>query len=95
MKEEKNVEKILENFKKKELPDLRAGDLVRVYIKIKDKNKEKTQVFEGVVIARKHKKEVGATFTVRKEIDGIGVEKIFPIHSPLIEKIEILKRQKT
>jgi len=94
MKEEVVVEKILENFKRKSLPEIRVGDLVRVSMKIRDKDKEKTQVFEGVVIAKKHRKEIGATFTVRREISGIGVEKIFPLHSPLIEKIEILKRQK-
>jgi large subunit ribosomal protein L19 len=95
MKEEMIVDKILESFKRKDLPEIRPGDIVRVYIKVKDKDKEKTEVFEGIVIARKHRKEMGATFTVRKEVSGIGVEKIFPLHSPLIEKIEILKRQKT
>ncbi len=94
MKEEVVVDKILESFKKKELPDIRPGDIVKVYFKVKDKEKEKIQVFEGIVIAKKHRKEIGATFTVRKEISGIGVEKIFPLHSPLIEKIEILKRKK-
>jgi large subunit ribosomal protein L19 len=94
MKEEVIVDKILESFKRKDLPEIRPGDIVRVYMKVKDKDKEKTEVFEGIVIARKHRKEIGATFTVRKEVSGIGVEKIFPLHSPLIEKIEILKRQK-
>jgi large subunit ribosomal protein L19 len=56
--------------------------------------KERIQPFGGIVIARKHGKEIGATITVRREIAGIGVEKIFPLHSPLIEKIEILKRGK-
>ncbi len=88
----------LENFTKiqlkKDLPDIRPGDNVRVYQKIKEKDKEKIQAFEGLVIARKHGKGVSATITVRKVISGIGVEKIFPIHSPLIEKIEILKRGK-
>ncbi len=56
--------------------------------------KEKVQIFEGMVLARKHGKEIGATITVRKIISGIGCEKIFPLHSPLIEKIEILKRGK-
>jgi large subunit ribosomal protein L19 len=94
MKEEMVVNKILESFKKKDLPEIRPGDLVRISMKIKDKDKEKIQIFEGVVIAKKHRKEIGATITVRREISGIGVEKIFPLHSPLIEKIEILKRQK-
>lgn len=80
---------------KKELPDIKSGDTVRVHQKIKEKGKERLQAFEGVVLARKHGKGVSATITVRKVISGIGVEKIFPIHSPLIEKIEILKRGKT
>jgi large subunit ribosomal protein L19 len=79
-----------EKIKKK----IKAGDIVRVYQRIKEGGKERTQVFEGIVIARKHGNEIGATITVRKEISGIGVEKIFPIHSPTIEKIEILKEGK-
>lgn len=77
---------------KKELPDIRPGDTIRIYQKIKEGDKERTQVFEGLVIARKHGKEMGATLTVRKVISEIGVERIFPIHSPTIEKIEVLKR---
>ena len=79
---------------KKDLPDIRPGDTVRVLQKIKEGDKEKTQVFEGLVIARKHGKGISATITVRREISGIGVERVFPIHSPIIEKIEILKRGK-
>jgi len=80
---------------KKDLPDIRPGDTVRVYQKIQGEgNKGKSQVFEGLIIARKHGKGLSGTVTVRKIISGIGVEKIFPIHSPLIEKIEILKRGK-
>ena len=79
---------------KKEMPDIRPGDTVRVSQKIKEKGKEKIQAFEGLVIARKHGKGISATITVRKIISGIGVEKIFPIHSPIIEKLEILKRSK-
>lgn len=82
--------------------DVRAGDTVRVWQKIterfmeKDKVKEKvrSQAFEGLVLARKHGKEAGATFTVRKVIDGIGVEKIFPLYAPSVEKVEILRRSK-
>ncbi len=82
--------------------DVRAGDTVRVWQKIterfmeKDKVKEKTrsQAFEGLVLARKHGSEPGATFTVRKVIDGIGVEKIFPLYAPSLEKVEILRRSK-
>lgn len=89
--------KKLENFikpLKKNLPDIRPGDAVRISQKIKEGEKEKIQEFEGLVIARKHGKEIGATITVRKEVSGIGVEKIFPLHLPTIEKIEILKRGK-
>lgn len=78
----------------KELPDIRPGDTVSVYQKIREGNKEKIQSFEGIVIARKHGREIGATITVRREISGIGCEKIFPLHAPTIEKIEILKRGK-
>lgn len=89
----------LENFTKSQLkndlPDIRSGDTVRIHQKIKEKDKERIQHFEGLIIARKHGKEMGATITVRKVISGIGVEKIFPIHSPTIEKIEIIKRGKT
>lgn len=71
---------------------LRAGDTVRVHQKIKDKDKTRLQVFEGLVLARKHGDEAGATFTVRKVVDGIGVEKVFPLYSPMIDKIEIIRR---
>lgn len=74
--------------------DIRPGDTVRVYQKIKEKDKERIQTFEGQVLARKHGKEAGATITVRKVISGIGVERIFPIHSPTIDKIEVVKKGK-
>jgi large subunit ribosomal protein L19 len=73
---------------------LRAGDTVRVHQKIQDKGKTRVQVFEGLVLARKHGDEPGATFTVRKVSGGIGVEKIYPLYSPMIDKIEIVKRAK-
>jgi large subunit ribosomal protein L19 len=72
--------------------DIRPGDTVRVWQKIKEKDKTRLQAFEGVVIVRKHGKESGATFTVRKVSSGVGVEKIFPLYSPVIDKIEIVKR---
>lgn len=78
---------------RKEL-DIRAGDTVRVRLKIKEKDKTRIQIFEGVVLAVKHGKESGGTFTVRKVMSGVGVEKIFPIYSPSIDKIEIIKRSK-
>lgn len=73
---------------------IKPGDTVRVHQKIVDKGKTRLQVFEGIVLARKHGDEAGATFTVRKVSQGIGVEKIFPLYTPLIEKIEIVKRAK-
>ncbi|MFA6338613.1 MAG: 50S ribosomal protein L19 [Candidatus Paceibacterota bacterium] len=74
--------------------DMRAGDTVRVHQKIMEKGKVRLQVFEGLVIARKHGSESGATFTVRKIASGVGVERIFPLYSPVIEKIEVTKRAK-
>lgn len=73
---------------------LKAGDTVRVHQKIQDKGKTRIQIFEGVVLARKHGAEAGATFTVRKVASGVGVEKIYPLYSPNIDKIEIVKRAK-
>jgi large subunit ribosomal protein L19 len=88
------AENFLQNFTKKDLPDIRPGDIVKVHQKIKEGDKERIQVFEGKVISRKHRKEIGATITVRKMVLGVAVEKIFPIHSPNIEKIELVKREK-
>jgi large subunit ribosomal protein L19 len=73
---------------------LKAGDTVKVHQRIIDKGKTRIQIFEGLVLARKHGDEAGATFTVRKMSSGIGVEKIYPLYSPLIEQIEIVKRAK-
>jgi large subunit ribosomal protein L19 len=88
------TENIIKGQLKTDLLDIRPGDTVKVYQKIKEKDKERVQLFEGLVIARKHGKESGATITVRKVLSGVGVEKIIPIHSPIIEKIEIVKRGK-
>lgn len=74
--------------------DLRAGDTVKVWQKIQEKGKTRLQAFEGLVLAVKHGKEAGSTFTVRKVASGVGVEKIFPLYSPLIDKIDIVKRSK-
>jgi large subunit ribosomal protein L19 len=74
--------------------DVRPGDTVRVWQKIKEKDKFRLQAFEGLVISHKHGTEAGATFTVRKVIDGVGVEKIFPLYTPMIDKIEVLRRSK-
>ena len=73
---------------------IRPGDTVRVHQKIIEKGKTRVQVFEGLVIAVKHGTEPGATFTVRATMSGVGVEKIFPLYAPFIEKIEIVRRSK-
>ena len=73
---------------------IKAGDSIKVHQKIQDKGKTRIQIFEGLVLARKHGNEPGATFTVRKVASGVGVEKIYPLYSPLIDKIEIVKRAK-
>lgn len=74
--------------------DVRSGDTVKVWQKIQEKGKTRLQVFDGIVLAVKHGKEAGGTFTVRKVASGVGVEKIFPIYSPMIDKIEVVKRVK-
>lgn len=84
------IQSIEEGYRK-EVPEFAIGDTVRVHVKVVEGDKERLQPFEGVVIARKG---VGAreTFTVRKVSFGVGVEKIFPVHSPAVESIEVLKR---
>lgn len=72
--------------------DMRSGDTIRVWQKIQEGDKTRLQAFEGIVLAIKHGKENGGTFTVRKVVDGVAVERIFPLYSPAIDKIEILKR---
>jgi large subunit ribosomal protein L19 len=78
---------------KKEMPSLRPGQTVRVHVKVVEGEKERTQVFEGTVIGLSGKGN-RATFTVRKISYGVGVERIFPLHSPRIEKVEIISRGK-
>lgn len=73
---------------------IRPGDTVRVHQKVIEKGKTRIQLFEGLVIAVKHGTEAGGTFTVRATMSGIGVEKIFPLYSPVIDKIEIVRRSK-
>jgi large subunit ribosomal protein L19 len=82
------------NTEERQKLDLRAGDTVKVWQKIQEKGKTRLQAFEGLVLARKHGTEAGATFTVRRVASGVGVEKIFPLYSPNIDKIEVLKRSK-
>ncbi len=82
------------NIEQRKKLDIRSGDTVRVHQKIQEKGKTRIQMFEGLVLAVKHGKETGGTFTVRKVASGVGVEKIFPLYSPVIDKIEIVKRSK-
>jgi large subunit ribosomal protein L19 len=88
---------IIETLEKEQMrtdvSDFRPGDTVKVHARIKEGEKERVQIFQGVVI-RKRKGNTGATFTVRKVSYGVGVEKIFPLHSPLIDKIEVVVRGK-
>lgn len=72
-----------------------SGDSVRVWSKIEDKGKYRLQAFEGIVLARKHGTSPSATFTVRKVSNGVGVERVFPLYSPMVDKIEITKKTKT
>jgi large subunit ribosomal protein L19 len=74
--------------------DFSSGDTIRVWSKIEDKGKYRLQAFEGLVLARKHGKGATATFTVRKVSNGVGVERIFPLYSPMIDKIEVTKKAK-
>lgn len=75
--------------------DFASGDSVRVWSKIEDKGKYRLQAFEGIVLARKHGTTPSATFTVRKVSNGIGVERVFPLYSPMVDKIEVTKKTKT
>ena len=80
------------DIEKRKALDIRPGDTVRVSQKIVEKGKTRLQAFEGLVLVRKHGREAGGTFTVRRVASGLGVEKIFPLYSPMIEKIDIVKR---
>ena len=82
------------DMEKRKKLDLRPGNTVKVWQKIQEKGKVRLQAYEGLIIAHKHGTEAGATFTVRKVASGVGMEKVFPIYSPNIDKVEVLRRAK-
>ena len=88
------IKKVNDTQKKDAVLDVKSGDTVRVHQKIKEGNKERIQIFEGVVIRTDRKKSHTSRITVRKIASGVGVEKSFLLHSPLLEKIEIVRRSK-
>ncbi len=89
-----NFSKVIEQeYIKANLPEFKAGDTVTVSYKIKEGNKERTQLFNGVVLQRRNA-GMGANFTVRKISNGVGVERIFPLNSPFVEKVEVNSRGK-
>ena len=87
------IRKIEEEQMKAEVPAFRTGDTVKVYAKVKEGQRERTQVFEGIVLKRQGGSN-RETFTVRKFSNGVGVEKTWPLHSPIVEKIEVVRRGK-
>lgn len=89
------IVKHLSNQQLKETPEFKTGYTVRVHQRIKEGGKERIQVFEGLVIARKGGTGVNATFTVRKIASGVGVERIYPLHSPNLAKVEVVKSPRT
>jgi len=83
------------NIEERKNLSFKAGDTVRVSVRIQEKGKTRLQAFEGLVLSRKHGTEAGATFTVRKISNGVGVERIFPLFSPSVDKVELIKKSKT
>lgn len=88
------IQKVNDEQKKAQVVDVRSGDTVRVHQKIKEGNKERVQIFEGVVIRTDNKGQQTSRITVRKIASGVGVEKSFLLHSPLVERVEIVRRSK-
>jgi large subunit ribosomal protein L19 len=84
---------VVEEYKKSDVPAFNVGDTVKVYIKIKEGTRERVQVFEGFVL-KKQNGGIAETFTVRRIASGVGVEKTFPLHSPKIEKVEVIREGK-
>ena len=78
---------------KQEVPAFNVGDTVKVHVRIKEGDKSRIQVFEGTVIAKKHG-GIHETFTVRRVADGCGMERVFPLHSPVVDKVEVIRRGK-
>lgn len=87
------IDAITQEYLKKDIPNFNVGDTVRVHIKIKEGNRERIQIFEGFVLKRQNG-GIGETFTVRRIASGVGVEKTFPLHSPWVEKIEVIREGK-
>lgn len=88
------IQKVNDEQKKAQVVDVRSGDTVRVYQKIKEGSKERVQMFEGVVIRTDNKSQQTSRITVRKIASGVGVEKSFLLHSPLVERVEVVRRSK-
>ena len=82
---------VANEYMKSDIPAFNVGDTVKVHVKIKEGNRERIQIFEGFVLKRQGG-GIGETFTVRRIASGVGVEKTFPVHSPLVEKIEVVRR---
>ena len=85
------LQEIENSYLRSDMPEFRAGDTVKVHVRVREGEKERIQMFQGVVISRKGSGP-NESFTVRKMSGGIGVERIFPLHSPIIERIEVLRR---
>ena len=91
---ESAIKSVTSSFAKSDIPGFKPGDVVRVHAKIIEGTKERIQVFEGLVLKRSKKNSIDATFTVRKVSYNIGVERTFPVHSPRVEKVEVMTRAK-
>ena len=87
------LDSVVQEYIKSDIPAFGVGDTVKVHVKIKEGNRERIQIFEGFVLKRQNG-GIGETFTVRRIASGVGVEKTFPIHSPLVEKIEVVRHGK-
>ena len=85
------IREVTQQYLKTDVPDFRPGDNLKVHVRLKEGEKERIQIFEGLVVARKHG-GVSETFTVRKISSGIGVERTFPLHSPSVAKVEVTRR---